>query len=269
MEKNFQYNNATVFYHLEGSGNPVILLHGFAEDHTIWKNQIEKLSQHFQLILPDLPGSGKSDILTKDNVGMEDYADCIKAMAEKEKLSNFILLGHSMGGYIALAYAEKYMHDLKGWGFVHSTAFADNEEKKEVRKKGIKLLEEYGSHAFLKNTTPNLFSDSFKKAHPDTVNDLIEQGRSFSPDALIQYYRAMMQRPDRSYVLKESKVPVIFVIGAEDKAAPLQDLLEQVHLPNVSYINIIDNVGHMSMLEMPETLNSVLLTFLDDLSFHR
>jgi len=171
-----------------------------------------------------------------------------------------------MGGYITLAFAERFPGKLKGFGFVHSTAFADNEEKKATRKKGIKFIEEHGAYAFIKNTTPNLFSASTKKQHPEKVEDLIEQGKSFSEEALVQYYTSMMNRPDRTAVLAEAVVPVLFIIGTEDTAAPLDDLLKQVHLPKMADINIIEDAGHMSMLEKPDILNKHLLDYITDVT---
>jgi pimeloyl-ACP methyl ester carboxylesterase len=194
--------------------------------------------------------------------GIEDYAIVIDALLEKEDIKSCIMIGHSMGGYITLAYAALFPTKLAGIGFVHSTAFADSEDKKQTREKGIKFIEEHGVHSFLKTTTPNLFSEKFREEQPKKISELIEKGSSFTKEALIQYYRAMMNRPDRTDILRSTTVPVFFVIGTEDIAAPMEDLLQQVHLPKVSDIHILNGVGHMSMLESPEELNKKLLHFL-------
>ncbi|MDB5249301.1 MAG: alpha/beta hydrolase [Segetibacter sp.] len=262
MENKFKYQDVDISYQVYGKGQPVVLLHGFAEDSTIWNEQVSFLQEHCLLILPDLPGSGKSPMLQKPEVGMEDYADCIKALIDHERVAECILLGHSMGGYVTLAFAEKYGDSLKGWGFIHSTASADNEEKKSARKKGISLIEKYGTYPFLKNSTPNLFSDNFKKQHPEKIEALIEQGKNFTKEALIQYYTAMMNRPERTLELKKTKVPVLFIIGSEDVAAPLKDLLNQVHVPKVSHIHLMNGIGHMSMIEAPGELNKYLMQFI-------
>lgn len=266
MEKRFQYNGSYLYYYVTGSGLPVVLLHGFAETSGVWNEQISFLENHCKLIVPDLPGSGKSDMLQQENITIEDYAACIGALLNVENIDRCVMLGHSMGGYITLAFAEMFPGKLAGFGFVHSTAFADSEEKKNVRKKGIKLIEEYGGYPFIKNSTPNLFSDAFKKEHPGRVAELIEQGKNFSKEALIQYYTAMMNRPDRTSVLEKSTVPVLFIIGSEDVAAPLDDLLKQVSLPSVSYIHIIKAVGHMGMWEKPAEVNNHILGFIKALA---
>ena len=274
MQKSFIYKDARISYRTEGKGKPVVLLHGFGEDSQIFDQQIEFLKESCLLIIPDLPGTGKSALLVSDyplpatgilkptTVSIEDYADCIKALLEEEKINKCILLGHSMGGYITLAFAEKYPGSLSRFGLIHSSAFADNEEKKRNRQRGIDLMEQYGAYAFLKNTIPNLFSLQFKEAFPDKLESLIEASKQFSTEACRQYYTAMMNRPDRIDVLKGNPLPVLFVIGTEDVAAPLNDLNLQIHLPLCSYIHIIENVGHMSMWEAPELLNSYLLEFI-------
>jgi pimeloyl-ACP methyl ester carboxylesterase len=126
------------------------------------------------------------------------------------------------------------------------------------------MIEQYGGYPFVKNTTPNLFSTRFKAEHPDKINLLTEQGKEFTKQALQQYYTAMMNRPDRTNVLRNSKVPVLFIIGTEDVAAPMQDVLQQVHLPAVAFVHILKDTGHMSMWEAPAELNRYLLAFADE-----
>jgi pimeloyl-ACP methyl ester carboxylesterase len=266
MEKQFLYQSSEIFYRTEGEGIPLVLLHGFAEDGTVWKNQVEFLKQQCKLIIPDLPGSGRSQMLSfKEDIMIDDYADCIYALLKQENITECIVLGHSMGGYITLAFVEKYPYVLSGFGFVHSTAFADSEEKKKNRQRGIEMIEQYGVYPFVKNTTPNLFAGKFKNEHADEIEALIEQAKDFTKQVLQQYYRAMMLRPDRTNILRSSEVPVLFIIGTEDVAAPMTDVLKQVHMPSVSYIHIIENTGHMSMWEASYELNGYILTFIKDI----
>ena len=265
MEKTFTYNDTTtIVYNVYGEGKAVVLLHGFGEDSTIFDNQVAFLKDHCRLIVPDLPGSGKSDLLPDKEpyTSIEDYADCIYALLKEEEVTHCLLLGHSMGGYITLAFARLYPSLLDGFALIHSTAFADSDEKKQTRERGIETIEQYGAYPFLKNTTPNLFAKKFKEAHGDKVEVLIEKGRAFSKEALQQYYRAMMRRPDSTDVLRGNPLPVLFVIGTEDAAAPMKDVLQQVYLPQTSYIHILNDVGHMSMWEDTAALNQHLLEFI-------
>ncbi len=263
MQKAFEYKGGNVSYSVSGSGRPVILVHGFAEDSRIWDCQVDFLKQHCLVIVPDLPGSGLS-AYSPGLQSFDDFADCLLALSQKEGINTCIMLGHSMGGYITLAFAEKHPGCLVAFGFVHSTAFADSEEKKQNRLKGIKMMDEYGGYAFIKSTTPNLFSVAYKQRFADKVNDLIENGINFKKEALQQYYRAMMGRPDRTIVLRNSKTPVLFIAGTEDVAAPLNDVLQQVHLPETCYIHILQNTGHMGMWEATDAVNKYVLQFIED-----
>lgn len=266
MKKIIQYKNMPLVYHVYGEGVAVILLHGFAETNTVWKNQPEFLSRYCKVIIPDLPGSGGSELfeVQSTNLDIEDLADSIHTIIEDENLKDCIILGHSMGGYITLSFVEKYPAVVKAFGLVHSTAFADSKEKKLNRKRGIEMMKTYGSYAFLKTTAPNLFSAAFKEKNAFVLNQFIEEGKLFKKENLQQYYWAMMQRFDKTNVLKNSKVPVLFVMGTEDVAAPVTDVLKQVHQPEISYIHIIENTGHMSMLEMPDKLNELLKNFINE-----
>ena len=216
------------------------------------------------MIVPDLPGSGQSDILQKNNgeeVTMPDYADCIYYLLQHEKIDACVVLGHSMGGYITLALAEKYPDIIKGFGFVQSTAFKDSDDKKTMRAKAIHTIAQYGSYAFIKSTTPTLFSDVYKALQPAAVEELVNKGNNFTTSALQQYYKAMMLREDKTVVLENTSVPVLFIIGREDKAAPLADVLQQAHLPSVSYIYILENAGHMGMWEAADEVNEFIYNF--------
>lgn len=265
MLKTFEYNKATISYRSEGEGKTVLLLHGFGEDSSIWNAQVAFLQQHCRVITPDMPGSGNSELraITGDSPAMEDYAAIILALLDNEQIDRCILLGHSMGGYIALAFAASYPERLEAFGLINSTAFADSAEKKQVRARAIETIGAHGAYAFLKTTIPTLFSTAFRGQHPEQISALIEKGKEFSKEALQQYYRAMMNRPDRTAVLKSNPLPVLFVIGTEDAPAPMNDVLQQTHLPDKSYIHVLQGIGHMSMLEAPDQLNKHLLAFIN------
>ena len=264
MQKTFHYNNAEIFYKTEGDGIPVVLLHGIPLDASVWDEQIDFLKDHCKLIAPDIPGSGKSTFEKPEEQAttIEYYASCMHALLQHENVNACLMFGHSIGGYITLAFAEKYSQLLKGFGLIHSSAFADNEERKQFREKSIDEMEQNGSYAFLKNFIPNLFGKKFKSEHPEKINELIEKAHNFSKQALEDYFRAMMKRPDRTHVLKNSKVPVLFVMGTEDIGAPMKDVLQQVHLPKIAYIHILENCGHIGMWEATEKMNNTTLEFI-------
>ena len=137
------------------------------------------------------------------------------------------------------------------------------EEKKATRRKGIEFINEHGAFEFLKNTTPNLFSPCKPQMKtPELIDEQIKTLNNFSAAALVSYYEAMIQRPDRTNILRNSTIPVLFIAGKYDNAVPLSDILKQCHLPSLSYIHILENSGHMGMLEEPEKANLILENFL-------
>ncbi len=261
LEKSIQFQNTNIVYRVIGNGKPVMLLHGFGENSTVWEPQIEALKNHYQLIIPDIPGSGKSALVASANI--DTYAGVIKAICDEEKISQLhSLIGHSMGGYITLGVAEKYASLLNSFGLFHSSAFADTEEKKQTRKKAIEFIKEKGAYSFLKTSTPGLFTQAFKDDHSGKVDELIDAGKSFSNDALIQYYEAMIARPDRTIILRTFLKPILFIIGEHDQAIPFDSSLQQCHLPAQSHVHILRQSAHMGMWEEVEKANTILIDFL-------
>lgn len=260
------FQNKKIFYRAEGEGKVVLLLHGFAEDGNVWNPQFDLLKNNHFVIVPDLPGSGQSEIL-EESCTLSDYAEVIKAIVEEELSKNqkttFSLIGHSMGGYITLAFAEKYPEMLASFGLFHSSAFADDEPKKDTRRKAIEFIKSNGAEAFLKTSIPNLFSEETRKKKPELVEKLMSIAMHISAGALIQYYEAMILRPDRTSVLKAFSKPVLFMIGAHDTAIPLQASLRQCYLPPVSSVHILNNSGHMGMWEEEQKANGYLSAFLN------
>ncbi len=247
-------------YNVCGQGVPVMLVHGFPADHTLWERQVAVLHKECQLLLPDIPGTGESPII--NDISIADIGDFLKAIIDQEHLQKCIIIGHSMGGYATLAFADKYPNCLIGLGLFHSSAYADDDEKKIGRRRSIRMMEQYGQEQFLKQMLPNLFSNHSRKEKRILIKELIQKRNEAGIDALIPYYHAMCQRPDRTEVLRKAQVPVMFFIGKEDIAAPLKKVIEQVKLPKISQVNILEDVAHLGMLEAPETSTAVIYQFI-------
>jgi pimeloyl-ACP methyl ester carboxylesterase len=260
MEKTFLYQTKKIFYRSIGSGDPVMFVHGFGEDGNVWDKQVEHLKSNYHLIVPDLPGSGKSEMI--DDMSMEGMEEVLHTIIHEENIDKCTVIGHSMGGYITLALVESYWNHVNAFGLFHSSAYADTEEKKETRKKGIEFIKQHGAFEFLKTSTPNLFSPTSKEQIPNSITTFIESLKDLTPEALIAYYEAMMSRPDRTSLLKNTKYPVLFIAGEHDVAIPLNDVLRQCHLPEKSYFHILKKSGHMGMMEEIQNANRILEEFL-------
>ena len=140
---------------------PVMLLHGFTEDRRIWDPVLSGMEDRYLWILPDLPGSGQSSS-NESLPQLTDFAEIIPLIMEQEKITELVLIGHSMGGYISLAFAQKYPDKIKALGLFHSTSYADSPEKKEARDKNIRFIKNNGTVPYLNQAIPSLFSENFK-----------------------------------------------------------------------------------------------------------
>jgi pimeloyl-ACP methyl ester carboxylesterase len=264
MQKKLLFRDELVEYEIKGSGMPVMLVHGFTEDRRIWNPFLAGMEEKYTWILPDLPGSGDSPY-NAACTQIRDFSEVMKAVLDQENIREIVLIGHSMGGYISLALAEKYPENIRALGLFHSSSYIDTEEKKESRDKNIRFIQKNGSALFAEQAIPGLFSDSFKKEHPEEISKLVDRYANFRIESLVQYLGAMKDRVATTGVLKEIRKPVLFIMGEEDKAVPLKDALEQCHLPRISYIHILTHTAHMGMIENTSLCNSIVDRFLEEI----
>lgn len=250
-----------IFYDKRGEGTPVLLIHGFPNNHHSWDTIRDPLAAQFQLLLPDLPGAGASPAIS--DLTMDKMADSLLPIFEQESIPAAIIAGHSMGGYTALNFARRYPEKTLALSLIHSSARADSAEKRENRQKAINLIRkgEAEKLTFLKAMAGNLFGEAFTAAQPEQVQSVERFGGQLSREALIAFYEAIMNRSSEIETLKTAGFPVQWILGDEDTAVPMEDALPQVHLSPISKLNIYRPCGHMSMLEMPERLTADLLQF--------
>ncbi|WP_126247662.1 alpha/beta fold hydrolase [Chitinophaga rhizosphaerae] len=260
MWKTFDNGGQEGAYWTEGQGDAVLLLHGFAEDHSVWEHQTAYLRAHYRVIVPDLPGTGRSNITAP--LSMESMATFVWRVLQAEGLGSAVVIGHSMGGYVALAFAEAYPDAVDGLGLFSSTARPDTEEKRESRRKSIRIMQQYGVESFVKQLLPNMFAGGFRNAQAARVENYIDQAVKIPMATMIGYYEAMIARPDRTAVLSSIRKPVFFFVGKEDQAVPLENSMSQVVLPSTASIQIFDHVGHMGMLEVFEESSLLLHQFI-------
>jgi pimeloyl-ACP methyl ester carboxylesterase len=264
MEKQVQFKGQELSYVTIGHGPAVMLVHGFGEDRRIWQETLQSLSKEWTVICPDLPGSGRSPL--PDNQAayerMEDFADALLCIIQAENLQSLTMIGHSMGGYITLAFAEQYPGKLDAIGLFHSTARADPPEKIQARQRGIEFTLSNGAGRFLSQAIPNLYATAYTESFPDQINSHITDAQAFTDRAIVTYYQAMMRRPDRTELLQSFAKPVLFIMGEEDKTVLLPETLSQCYLPKESHVHIWKEVAHMGMKEYAEDANAVLTAFL-------
>ena len=247
-------------YNKTGEGLPIVLLHGFPANADLWREITPALSKYYTVIAPDLPGSGQSTFSSPD-LSMELIAQSVSDILEHEGIDTAMIAGHSMGGYVALAFAHLFPQKVKGISLVHSTAIADTEEKKENRRKSIEIIRKGGKETFIKQMIPNLFATGFKDANPDIIAMQLKAGMQTDADNIMAMQNAMINRPDRRKMLENASFPVQWIIGKKDNLLPFDKALQQSYLANVNFVSVYNDTGHMSMLESPAMLSDDMINF--------
>ncbi|AKD03061.1 alpha/beta hydrolase [Pontibacter korlensis] len=231
-----------------GSGDALVFLHGFCESKEVWNEFMQPLQQKFHTIALDLPGFG-DNIENISNYSMESMADDVKRQLDDLRVRKCILIGHSMGGYVSLAFAEKYGSMLSGLCLFHSSALPDTDEKREQRSKSIDYVERHGVDNFINPFTEPLFYRENRERLQQEIELMKNIGKQSPKESIKGALAAMRDRPDRTHVLREAKFPVLFIFGKEDSAVPLEKALEQCHLPGNSMVYFLGKTGHMGMFE--------------------
>ena len=242
---------------IHGEGLPLIFLHGFNENSHIWDQVIPTVSQNYQCLLIDLPGFGKSPL--PSSLTIKYMADAVHRVIEDLGMLKPVVIGHSMGGYVILELAHHYPELLSGAGLFHSTAFADSEEKKENRKKTLDFLDKNPLESFFKVFIQGLFApQNLKSEFLNTAGSIIYQTNK---NSVMLGTTAMMERPDRTEVLKNSKIPWLLIAGSYDQLIPLDHITLQASYCNKALIEILNNSGHMGMIEEPERSSEIIMKF--------
>lgn len=247
MEKIVPFEKGSICYDIEGSGPAVILLHGFLEDKSIWSTCKGKLSNKFTVVTIDLPGFGKSSIFNEEHT-MAFMANAVYYVLIEENIDQCVMLGHSMGGYVSLAFADLYPDRLKGLVLFHSQVGADDKEAKSNRDRTIRLIRN-DKLGFINSFIPELFAKTNRPKYEDTIENLKKSANKVAPEAVIAALVGMRDRNDYRNLLARLEIPVLFIIGKQDSRIPLETSLSQLGLPANCEAVILDNVGHMGFIE--------------------
>ncbi|GAB3751029.1 alpha/beta fold hydrolase [Spirosoma pomorum] len=233
----------------------LVLIHGHGVDASIWNSIDADLVSAMPVLKPDFSRS-----TTRTTI--EGYAEELANYLRNVQAKRVVLVGHSMGGYIALAFTERYPALVAGLVLYHSTATADTPERREQRQKTIEELRAQGSTPFIERQLPKMVSPAFPS---DKVKQLVASYRTLPADALAVGMGAIMGRPDRTHVLREATIPMRLVLGKDDQLIPYEQTRQLADLSDQIDVALIDQAGHLSMIERPKESVNVLLSFLDRL----
>ncbi len=250
MEKQLQSGSGTIFYTKKGQGSAVVFLHGFLEDHSIWNDFSDRLQNNFTCMSIDLPGFGKSDVFDEKH-DMHFMAEKVNEILANEYIEKCILVGHSMGGYISLAFAKLFPEKLNGLVLFHSQAASDSLESRKNRDRTI-LVVQQNHTGFIHSFIPGLFAEGNISKFGKEIEALRKIAGKNSDKGIVAALLGMRDRESHLGTIENLQIPVFFIIGKQDSKIPMETILPQLQLPLNCEALIMDNVGHMGFIEARE-----------------
>ncbi|TPG38726.1 alpha/beta fold hydrolase [Flavobacterium pectinovorum] len=255
--KNILYKNTKISYTDSGSGTAIVLLHGFLENKKMWQEYVALFSEKHRVITIDLLGHGESDCLGYVHE-MEDNAKAVHGVLEHLKIEKATILGHSMGGYVGLAFAELFPNQIQKLVLLNSTSKADSHEKKINRNRAIKAVKQNYIN-FVSLAIGNLFSENNRTRLADEIEKVKVQALKTPLQGIIASLEGMKIRKDREVLLHKNLFPVLLILGKKDPVLNYEESLSQIEDTTAQLVSFED--GHMSQIENKEELKAVLLDF--------
>jgi pimeloyl-ACP methyl ester carboxylesterase len=256
------FNNIPLRYAEEGKGIPVVLLHGYLESLEIWDPFAGELATHFRVIRPDLPGHGGSGIHAKVHT-MEFLAESVAFLLMSLSVDKCVLIGHSMGGYVTMAFLEAYGSMLSGFSLFHSTPFADTDEKRTNRDREIALVRQGKKDMLINTNIPKGFADNNLKLFCKQVTRAKEIAWKTSNEGIISMLEGMKQRPDRTRLVENATVPFLWILGRKDNYINIDMVSERIKLNRLGQKLMLERSGHMGFIEEPDKSYLEVRTFVE------
>ena len=256
--KQIIYKNTKISFTDQGKGTVVVLLHGFLENKTMWDKYVSALSKNHRVITIDLLGHGETECLGYVHT-MEDQADMIFAVLISLRIRKIVLVGHSMGGYVALAFAELYPDYVKGLFLLNSSSRADSDERKINRDRAIKAVKQNHTN-FVRISITNLFSDDNREVLAKEIEKVKRQALKTPLQGIVASLEGMKIRKDREVLLHFAPFPIQLVLGKKDGVLIYPETIDQIEGTKVELTTFPN--GHMSHIENEAELKKVLSDFL-------
>ena len=254
-----KFQKKSIAYSDEGDGKVIVLLHGFTESSRIWQSFSKKLSVKYRVISVDLPGHGQSAVYGAGHT-MDFMADVVCFILKKLRIGKCLMIGHSMGGYVTLAFAEKYPERLKGFTLFHSHCFADSTAEQDNRNRTISIVDR-DKFSYVAQFIPSLFPVEVHKKHAAFIQRMIQQASKMQKEGVVAALEGMKNRKDQTELLKQTKLPVLFILGLKDTRVPVPRIWDMITLPVVADILLLRQCGHMGYVEAPKKTLEVIHGF--------
>ena len=251
------FKNTEIHYSVKGKGTAIVLLHGFLENLNMWNDLENALSKKYKVVCIDLLGHGLSKNLGYIH-SMELQAEMVKFVLNHLKLRKYFMVGHSMGGYVGLSFANLYTKNLKGLCLLNSTALADSKEKKINRNRAVKAVQK-NYKTFVRIAIPMLFSEKNRNIFSETIQKITSEALKTSPQGIIAALEGMKNRENTTTILQQNTFPILLIIGKQDITLAYNSLINQTKNTNVEVVEFPD--GHMSHIENKKELLLALQSF--------
>jgi len=256
--KQLLFKNTIINFNDVGKGTAIVLLHGYLENSSMWDYFVPEFSKKNRVITIDLLGHGASGCLGYVH-SMEEQADMVAEVLTHLKVKKVNLIGHSMGGYVALAFAELYANNVKSLVLINSTSRADRGEKRQNRDRAIQAVKK-NYVIFVKISIANLFSEENQILLIDEIENVKKEALKTPLQGIIAAQEGMKIRNDREVLLHFAPYPKMLILGKKDTVLNYEDTIDQIEKTNVQLVTFPD--GHMSHIENREALLIVLLDFI-------
>ena len=248
MYYTIDFNNTTIRFKDEGKGTVIVLLHGYLESLEIWSEFSADLAENCRVVSIDLPGHGKSGVFGKVHT-MELLAQTVKSVMDFLNTDKYFLVGHSLGGYVALAFLELFPECLSGLSLFHSHPLADSNEAIENRNREKMLIENGKKDLIYTINIPKAFATDNLKRFSKQVDNAKEIARDIPGEGIIAVLNGMIERPDRSDILARTSLPFLWILGRKDNYIPYKDIVKKIELPKHGKLITLENSGHMGFIE--------------------
>ena len=263
MFASIEFENGTITYEVTGKGTPVVFLHGYLETRKIWDGIVKEFAENHRFISVDLPGHGRSGTFD-DYHSMEFMAETVHAVIKNLGLKKVWLMGHSMGGYVALAFLELFPESLYGLGLIHSHPFVDSDATKEKREHEIALVEKGRKDLIIANSIPYTYAEKNRKKLKKEIDITKEIAKTNSKEGIVANLKGMLKRPDRSEQLKNTSLPVLVFAGEKDSIIPFESVSKRIPLPTRGKFVKLEESGHMGFVEEKETTLETISNFIKE-----